>query len=354
MRARLLGCLLFVAAAVAAGAAMRPAPREAAGKVRGICWEGAGRIEAQHLRPLRDLGADWISQTPFGWSRSLDDPHVTLATGGRILWGESDSGLVQTATWARELGLRTLLKPHLWVHHGAWPGDIAMQSEADWQTWFRDYEAFILHYAELAARHGMEGLAVGTELSKTTHRTADWRQLIARVREVYDGSLTYCANWHDEVERLEFWDALDVIGVQAYYPLADSTRPAPAEIRAAWAPIAVRLEGLAARTGKRIVFTEVGYRSVAGALRQPWSWDTRGEPDALLQRDAFAALYTTFWERPWFGGTYVWKWHPVPERRRPERALRDFTPQDKPALDIIRSVYRGGTAALRRRGGASE
>lgn len=327
---------------------MRPAPPPA--KVRGVCWEAVGPIEAQHLRPVLELGADWISQTPFGWSRAIDDPSVVLATGGRILWGESDSGLVQTSDWARALGLQTLLKPHLWVRHGAWVGDIEMQSEADWQKWFQEYEAFILHYASLAEEHGMASLAVGTELTKATRRTSDWRRLIGRVRLVYRGTLTYCANWHDEAERIEFWDALDYIGVQAYYPLSDSTRPDPGEIRAAWAPIANRLAALAARTGKPIVFTEVGYKSVAGSLREPWDWDTRGEPDPDLQRDAFAALYETFWQKPWFGGTYVWKWHPVP-RRSAERAARDFTPQGKPALEVIRGVYGGRSQPSRRNAG---
>src|SRR5262245_25237851 len=187
--------------------------------MRGVCWEGSREIEPRHLDPVVELGADWISQTPFGWSRSITDPDVVLATG-RVLWGEADSGLVRTTRWARERGLHTLLKPHLWVHHGQWVGEICMQSDADWEGWFVAYERFIVHYAELAEAHGMEALAVGTELGGTTRHSREWRRIIAHVRTVYHGPLTYCANWNDEAERLEFWDALDFIGIQAYYPLA--------------------------------------------------------------------------------------------------------------------------------------
>ena len=43
----------------------------------------------------------------------------------------------------------------------------------------------------------------------------------------------------------------------------------------------------------------------------------------------------------WFGGVFVWKWHPVMRGER--RRDRDFTPQDKPALSVIKSYYCGRT-----------
>src|SRR5207344_1896544 len=93
------------------------------------------------------------------------------------LWGESDDGLAKTAAWARKLGIKTLLKPHLWVRHGAWSGDIAMESDDAWKAWFASYESFVLHYARLAEAHGFEALAVGTEIGRTTARTADWKRI---------------------------------------------------------------------------------------------------------------------------------------------------------------------------------
>jgi hypothetical protein len=241
------------------------------------------------------------------------------------MWGETDAGLAKTAVAARALGIKTLLKPHVWVRHGAWQGDIAMTTDADWERWFASYEAFILHYAALAEANGFEALAVGTELAKASRRTSDWKRVIAEVRKVYHGKLTYCANWNDEVEATGFWDDLDFIGVQAYYPLATIDDPSKADIEAAWAPIVKKLEALGRRTGKPVVFTEVGFKSHAGSLKQPWVWDTDGTVDFPLQRDAFAALFETFWGKPWFGGTFVWKWHP--SARELARAERDFTHQ---------------------------
>jgi len=315
------------------------APVRPAEKMRGVCWEGAGPIDAAQLAPLEDLGVEWISQTPFGWVRSMDSPEIRFG-GSRVLWGESDEGLARTAGWARERGIKTLLKPHLWVHRAGWPGDIAMRTEEDWALWFAAYERFILRYARFAEEHGLEALAVGTELGGTTGREREWRRIVARVREVYRGRLTYCANWNEEPERIAFWDALDFIGIQAYYPLAAGPSPSREELREVWAPVVASLEGLARRTRKPIVFTEVGYRSQDGALERPWEWGVDGPVNHDLQRAAFAAMFDAFWDRPWFGGTFVWKWHPAPAPAPSARRERDFTPQGKPALDAIRAVYR--------------
>lgn len=308
-------------------------------RMRGVSWEAEGRLDAAALEPLPALGVGWISQMPFGWCRSLDAPEVRVAAGPWMPWGESDEGLVETARLARARGIKTLLKPHLWAR-GGWVGDLAMKSEPEWQAWFGSYESFILHYAELAQRSGIEALAIGTELKGTSSRKSDWLHLIARVRGVYHGRITYCANWQ-EAEGVGFWAALDFVGVQAYYPLRVSAPATVSGIRAAWAPVVARLEALAARTGKPIVFTEVGYRSVAGSLAEPWAWSTEGATDPALQRDAYQAMFESVWEHAWFGGAFVWKWHPrlgAPTSPAP-RTENDFTPQGKPALDVMRAFY---------------
>jgi hypothetical protein len=323
---------LAVALGLLAGAAPGPAP------MRGVSWEGGREVAATALDPVRDLGADWISQTPFGWCASVNDPEIRFS-GQRGYWGETDAGLVATASWARQRGLRTLLKPHLWVRR-AWCGDIEMKSEADWRRFFDGYESFIVHYARLAEQNGMPALAVGTELTRTSRRTADWLRVIERVRSVYRGQLTYCANWQ-EAEDVGFWNALDFVGIQAYFPLP-VRQVTPEALRTAWAPIVARLEALHARTRKRIVFTEVGYKSLVGSLDEPWLWETRGSADYALQRDAYEAMFASLWARPWFGGVFVWKWHPElgAPSSPPAGRERDFTPQGKPALEVIRSYYR--------------
>src|SRR5262249_2955450 len=151
----------------------------------------------------------------------------------------------------------------------------------------------------------------------------EWRALIARVRGVYHGELTYCANWNGEPERIAFWDALDFIGVQAYYPLSPKASPDRSEVAAGWAPVSASLEALSRKTGKRVVFTELGFRSCLYALKEPWKWEADGDVDMEIQKAAYEATFATFWSEAWFGGAFVWKWHPRPDG--PMRGDGDFT-----------------------------
>jgi hypothetical protein len=62
--------------------------------------------------------------------------------------------------------------------------------------------------------------ALAPNCINTTEREDEWRALISNIRKVYSGKLIYAANFHEEYEHVKFWDALDYIGVQAYFSLA--------------------------------------------------------------------------------------------------------------------------------------
>jgi hypothetical protein len=313
-------------------------------KIRGMCWEARGRVDASNFEPLQRLGVEWISQTPFGWQRDPDRPVIRLNTrsvlGFGAYWGESDEGISLTTRLAHQRHMRVLLKPHLWLGHGEWCGGIRMKNEADWAAWFQSYSNFIQHYAQLAEREKIEMLCVGVELKNTATRERDWRAVIAGVRQVYHGRLVYAANWDGEVDSVAFWDALDAIGVQAYYPLSTRSDPEVTDLLAGWEQWEGPLERQAARWNKPVVFTEVGYKSCPGAANQPWEWDPSGPVDLDLQSRCYEALLRACWDRPWFGGLWFWKWSPDYERAGGP-ANRDFTPERKPAEGVIRKWYTG-------------
>jgi len=222
-----------------------------------------------------------------------------------------------------------------------------MRTEADWARWFESYGDFILHYARLAEALGIEALCVGTELHGTIHREREWRALISEVRSVYSGQLTYAANWYEEYEQVPFWDALDWVGIQAYFPLAQADHPGRDSIARGWDRWIEDIGQLAADVGRPVVFTEIGYRSAPGAAREPWIWPTRGESttdirDLQVQADAFQAFFDRVWPEPWVQGAYVWKWYS--QRTLMDRDLsRDFTPQGKPAEAVLRRAYSART-----------
>jgi hypothetical protein len=317
---------------------------------RGVSWVAGGRFTGSALEPLSAVGANWIVQTPFGWQASHDSPEIELHTDGGVLWGETDQGLETTTLLARERGIRTLLKPHLWLNRteGKWRADIAMDSAEAWRRWFADYREFILHYARLAERLEIEALAIGTELHATIRqRPADWRRLIAEVRAVYPGKLTYSANWYREFEEVGFWEDLDYIGIQAYFPLTDREDPTVEELMVGWQRHLPAIAAVARRTGRPVLFTEMGYRNSSDAAIEPWRWPNRterraGATDAETQARCYEAFFRTFWRRPWFAGAYIWKWFPERGSRPPGIS---FSPQGQAAAVVLASWYAKGPGA---------
>jgi len=327
-------------------------PPLAAGVERGVCfahsWEHGGArgygtpTSALELDALKELGADWISVTPFGFVESLRATEVHLPRGNS--GGESDERVRAEIDAAHTRGIHVLLKPHLWAHGGVWINQIDPGSEAGWARWLASYRAFLLHYAALAEETRTETLAVGVELGSTVRHEAWWRETIAQVRAVYRGKLVYCASW-DRANAVHFWDALDFIGAQFYATLAasrDDTDEASMRVRLDAELVA--LGALSARVARPVLFTEVGYKSIRGAAHRPHEWpEAIDRAHAVADQDSQARAYRLFFAgldgRSWVRGVYVWKWFTDPDTR--EEGPLGFSPRGKPAETVLRTAYRG-------------
>jgi hypothetical protein len=254
------------------------------------------------LDRLAALGADAVSLMPFAYQR--DPRRPGLAFLNRSPESETDVGAVHAARRARARGFRVLWKPQLWISGGSWPGEVAMASEADWAAWWEGYRRFILHHALLAAWARADLFAVGVELDATLEREADWRRLIADVRRLFPGRLVYAANW-DRADRVGFWDALDVVGVDAYHPLAASPAATPEELAAGARRVVGDLARLARREGKPVLLTEVGFAARRAAWVEPHA--EGGDYSEADQAAAYRALFGALGRPPWLAGVFVWK-----------------------------------------------
>ena len=279
------------------------------------------------LRKLHELGVNWISIMPFGFQRS--EPNVRV--GGY----EDDDSLRGATRQAHALGMKALLKPHVWARD-----EVAMERWTDeqWQAWFASYEAFITHYAELARDAKMDALSIGNEQKHSTRFESEWRRIIERVRAIYKGPLTYGANF-DEVERVAFWDALDWIGVSAYFPLVDAPHPTRAQLVEAWQPVIARMRSLARKYDRQVLFTEIGYRSAEGAAWRQWEIPGNAPVSLAAQTEAYEAFFEAVWPQPWLAGAYPWKWFSGPDHHGPRG--NDYDIENKPAEAVVRRNYRG-------------
>ena len=357
--------LRTVAGSAAADAALAPGFR------RGVSWwmsEGRQDAGAASFRRLASLGVTWVSiHTWDPLQRGLDEP--VFAKPDRHFGFRDLPALVRSAHAA---GLRVMVKPHLEMR-GYEPTEeerrllrgpdgearralvarvesqmaqgehlqhnrIAMRGEEDWRRWFRSYESYVMPYAREAQAAGADMFCVGREMDSTVvRREADWRTLVARIRTVFRGPLTYSANF-DTWQGIGFWDALDFIGVSAYFPLSDRPSPSLAELEAGWDRALAPLEQASRRFGRPVLLTETGFPSIRSAAKAPWR-EERVAADVWLQARCYEATLRAVARRPWIEGAYFWLWERTspPAFRDPSHAI-----VGKPAAFVMARWYSGG------------
>ena len=295
---------------------------------RDWAWDGIGpTVEALHA-----LGADWIAIHPY--AAIGEDGSVRFAA----LDGETPpESLARPIREAHARGMKILIKPHLayWGTRFSWRGEIDFEDPAAWARFWTDYERWIVAVAR--ATREADGFVLGTELVHASGDEQRWRDLARAVREVTHVPLTYAANW-DEYEQIGFWDALDAIGIQAYFPLvADGIRD-EASIRAGWQRWSDRLREFSQTRGRPVLFTELGYNHSLTAPARPWEYDTDGEAAREVQAICLRAALDAIEAEPALIGAFLWKWFPEP------RPLgRNFQLATPPIMAVIRAAWSNPT-----------
>ena len=95
---------------------------------------------------------------------------------------------------------------------------------------------------------------------------------------------------------------------------------------------------LSEKTGKPVLFTEFGYRSIDCCAKQPWDAYTNSIKNYQAQQNAYEALFKECWSQPWFAGGFCWKW--FDKSSGPDVPVEtDYTPQGKPAEQVLKNWY---------------
>ena len=274
------------------------------------------------IKTLADLGSTAITLVPT-WYMPSPDANVIRPNPRK---SPSDESLIQAMTWVREAGLRVIIKPHVDVINGSYRGEIQPASR---DAWFRSYGEFIDHFASLSASHGADLFVAGTELRTMSTETDRWRAVIQTVRDRFAGPVTYAANW-DEVDQVQFWDDLDAIGVDAYYPLSAEGGPAPTlkSLTDAWKQVAAQLQAKSGQWDRPVLLTEVGYPSQVGATAKPYEV-TDQPPDQNIQALAYEATFEALSGSDWLKGISWWSWRADPSAD--ENLAVDYGPEGKKA-----------------------
>ncbi len=344
-------------ACIVTAALLSVVPAKALTGVRGITvgpienayHPGKGYGSEPYRRTLgeaKQMGARWIALTPFGRVGSLAGYGVDPSF--EAPFEENKKAVAQAIRQAHARGLSVMLVPHLWVESGEWRALIDPQTDAGWRRWSESYGAFLKGWAKVAAENQVDLLSVGVELRSwvTSTRAPSFSSLIRDVRAIYKGPLTYSANW-DDVDDTVILGDVDVIGINAFYPLADHDGADLRTLREGGERVRARVQKLASNWQKPVLFTEIGYTTRKDPAVKPWEW-----PDAMknvvvdqkAQADAYAGLLGPLLEEPAFAGFFVWRVYADPDDVSQE-AEWGFSPRGKQSELVMRDAFRARWAS---------
>jgi uncharacterized protein YjdB len=287
---------------------------------------------------------DALAATSATWAGVLVTQYMDTKTSTTIAASSTqtptDSDVEAAILEFHSKGLKVMLKPHVDVNDGTWRGAIA---PSDVDTWFASFTTFITHYAQLAQANNVEMLDFGTEYATMSDgNLAQWTAVINAIRAVYTGKLTYGANATsagDEFTSVTFWDQVDVIGLDNYFPLTNHADPTVEELVAAWKSnasgfkIVDAVANLAsAYPTKPVIFTEIGYLSQAGTNEEPYAYGGSGPSDNTEQQNCYEAMYEV-WSGSAVKGYFWWDW----STSTPSAGDTGYDPRTKPAQTVLQN-----------------
>jgi hypothetical protein len=325
-------------------------PVSPVGFVKGYTWGWTGGrgtwlgdAPAESMKRLAETGSQWACIGFVGHMTTRSTPEVRFADADPTM--ATDDEIRHAIRLARDNHLKVILKPVVEPADGQWRGTIEFKTadgktdEAAWAKWWKTHEAFMVHYATIAQAEKCELLCIGCEMSTTERFEKAWRAAIAKVRQVYSGPLIYDTNWGDE-EKVAWWDAVDIIGISAYYPVSTRDDTSLDRMVASWQKIRDRLRQLAAARHRPILFIEIGVRSAHTATTMPWDFSHPEWPvDVDEQARYYEAVMKTFYDEPWFCGFAWWDWPAHLYAKDKAAADKGFCCFGKPAEAVLRTWY---------------
>lgn len=363
---RALGATVLLASSHGAASAAPPAPSRAPtprfesadgwrasgqNAIRGITigpienayHAGVGYGSAAFDRTLDEcvrMGATWVALTPFGRVGDLAGRGVDLTF--EKPFRENREDVRRAVRMAHARGLQVMLVPHLWVESYEWRALIDPKTDAGWDAWAKSYGAFVKAWAEVAEAEHVDLLSAGVELRSwvTTPRAPSFVGFLRELRRIYTGPITYSANW-DDVEDTVVLGELDLVGVNAFYPLAEKDGSTFPTLLEGGVRVRERVKRLAETWQKPVLFTEIGYTTRPDPAIKPWEWPDKMEKvkvDERAQADAYRALVSPLLDEPRFAGFFVWRVYADPDDVSQE-AEWGFSPRGKLAELVVRDAF---------------
>ena len=292
-------------------------------------------------------------------------------------WQLGDPGHPETGVPPDDPSVFGRIVPESWPWRPDHPDHQQFVAEF-WET----YASQAVHFARLAEEEGVRLYSLGTEtdrLFRTRSGGDHWpndfgqelKSMVARVRAVYDGLLTYDMHYSAFTDADFFgpgsnhlWEDLDldIVGVSVWFPLTDSvptTAPSVTDLQARYEqifqdyliPVAER------NPGRPVVFLEYGATDSVEAPKEPGGSPAQFQPFVFTDADGngqddgretqaniYQALINTMARHPGvLNGFFPWDNWIASDAQWAEYAAgqRGFPLRDKPAEEVVRRAYEG-------------
>ncbi len=313
------------------------------GPIESYLQPGRGYASApfeETLGEVGKMGADWISLTVFGrvWDSQSAGVDLSFEQPSEL----TRTRVIRSVAQAHARGLRVLLVPHLWLESGEWRAEMQPRNQERFDKWVQSYQRFVLFWADVAQESGVDMLAAGVELRSwvTTSQAPSFIELVGKIRSHYAGLLTYAANW-DDVDDTLILSELDVIGINAFYPLHWEENASWEQIEAGGNRVAQQVAELAERYERPVVFTEFGYTTRKDTAIQPWLWPEElgvVDVDQYAQARAYAGLLGSMKGVPGFAGAFVWRMY-ADITDMSQEAEWGFSPWGKESQRVLENTF---------------
>jgi len=190
--------------------------------------QGAG-IWEDSVQEMYDAGFSEVSISPVRFVTPGVGNIPTSSQRGPEL-AHIEAGIVR----AKSLGMRVTVNPFVEPENFAfWRGQYnPTPGSGESNTFWSDYQQYVVDVATLAEAHNVEAMTIGTELRaivRNSGNNSQWNSLISAVDSVFSGEIGYAANWDNYKNgnlTSTIWEnsAIDFIGIDAYFRIVSNAQ----------------------------------------------------------------------------------------------------------------------------------
>ena len=316
-------------------------------------WGNIQNLLASTNAAMKRDRVQWVEIAP-AWDYAKTDPPVMTNEG----FGHTypDASLVAHINATKKAGFKVYLAPQVCCV------DLTKVDKTAkwWNSWFEQYEDYSLHFADVAAKTGVDQLAITGDWATIDNKPPNYASRLEAIytkvrqhykgpvgRSIYLGGVDGTAEpvWPrpSDMPGMNQWEFFAVNWWAGLSPNSSATQPALNE--SALRIMNASLAPIAAQYGKPVVLQQIAYPSVVGGVTGRTEVDGDGiqmwnkyDPSAVLdlqgQAMAFEAVLNAVAQSPYVIGTYPFVYWPD------EFPLsKEYNIRGKPAVEVVRGWY---------------